>query len=260
MSYDQSSSPFNNPPAIEGKPGGEPAMQYMRSYQYIFESPNWMMNVLLVTVAVLIPVVGPMVVFGYQFQIIDALLLRSPTYPDFDFNRFTDLLKRGIWPFLAAMIAQVILMPLMMILYFGFFMCFGVAGAAMGDSNEGLGLLCMAVSFVIFMLAIILLSVVFGLVLMPMMLGAGIGQELGPAFNFTFIKDFVARMWKEMILSSLFLSATAMVLMLIGSLLFCIGMYPAMAVMMLANAHLLYQLYNLYLARGGMPIPVKATI
>ena len=118
----------------------------------------------------------------------------------------------------------------------------------------------MIVSFMIFMLAIILLSVVFGLVLMPMMLGAGLGQELGPAFNFTFIKEFVARMWKEMILSSLFLSATAMVLMFIGALFFCVGMYPAMAVMMLANAHLLYQLYALYLARGGMPIPVKAAV
>jgi hypothetical protein len=37
----------------------------------------------------------------------------------------------------------------------------------------------------------------------------------------------------------------------------CIGVYPATAVMMMAHAYMLYQLYALYLSRGGMPIPLK---
>jgi hypothetical protein len=115
----------------------------------------------------------------------------------------------------------------------------------------------MLVGFFVFFLAIILLSIIVGLVLMPMVLGAGLGQELGAAFNFAFIKDFIARVWKEMVLASLFLSVAGLVLTSLGMLVFCIGAYVAIAVLILANAHLLYQLYNLYLARGGMAIPLK---
>jgi hypothetical protein len=252
-------NPYSTPAAVSmPKPEGEAAMRYMYSIQYIFENPNWMMNVLLATLCFLIPVVGPIVLLGYQFQIIESLLLRrSATYPDFDFNKFTDLLMRGLWPFLTAMIAQLVLTPLMMILYFGSFMCFGLIGAAISESNEALGGVCMLLGFVFFFVAIMLLSVLIGLVMMPMMLGAGLTQELGPAFNFTFIKDFIARVWKEMILSSLFITAAAMILAPIGLLVFCVGMYAAMAVLMLANGHILYQLYNLYLARGGMALPMK---
>jgi hypothetical protein len=58
----------------------------------------------------------------------------------------------------------------------------------------------------------------------------------------------------------LFLAVSSMVVMFLGMMAFCVGMYPAMAIVMLARAHAEYQLYELYLARGGEPIPLPATV
>ena len=258
MNYDQSPGPYSTPSGKAGKPMGEQPMRYMYAFQYIFENPNWITNVLLATVCFLIPVVGPIVLIGYQFQIIEALLMRrTATYPDFDFNQFGQLLTRGVWPFLAAMIPQMVYF--MIVMFFGIFgfMATIAITAGVSDSSEGLGMLCFLSGMFFIFAAAMTLSVLFSLAMIPMTLAAGLSQEFGPAFNFAFVRDFVARVWKEMILSSLFLTFAALVLAPIGALVFCIGSYVVLAVLMLANAHLLYQLYALYLTRGGMPVPLK---
>jgi hypothetical protein len=42
-----------------------------------------------------------------------------------------------------------------------------------------------------------------------------------------------------------------------GLLLCCVGILPATALILVAQYHLFYQLYELYLQRGGEPIPLK---
>jgi hypothetical protein len=84
-----------------------------------------------------------------------------------------------------------------------------------------------------------------------------LSQDIGESFKFGWIKDFIGRVWKEQLLASLFLVVTGAVLGLVGIALCCIGVYPAMAIMMLAQAHLYFQLYKLYLARGGEPVKMK---
>ena len=69
--------------------------------------------------------------------------------------------------------------------------------------------------------------------------------------------DFVKKTWVELILSILFIQFSGMILMMLGLLAFCIGAYAAMAIMLLAQSHLWYQLYMLYLSRGGRPVPLK---
>jgi hypothetical protein len=44
---------------------------------------------------------------------------------------------------------------------------------------------------------------------------------------------------------------------LIGMLLFCVGVYPATAWAMLAQGYMYFQFYELFLQRGGEPIPLK---
>jgi hypothetical protein len=73
-----------------------------------------------------------------------------------------------------------------------------------------------------------------------------------------FVRDFLSRVWKELLLSLLFLIVTAPLLMLAGLLAFCVGVYAAAVVLMFAQLHFHYQLYELYLQRGGTPIPLKA--
>src|SRR5205823_5265457 len=72
--------------------------------------------VLFCALCCLIPVIGPILMLGYLFEIIDSLL-RSPAkpYPDFDFNRFGDYLLRGVWPFLVELIVSFVLVPVLLI-------------------------------------------------------------------------------------------------------------------------------------------------
>jgi hypothetical protein len=86
---------------------------------------------------------------------------------------------------------------------------------------------------------------------------AGLTQDFAASFNFTWVRDFISRIWVEMILAMLFLAITGVVLSMLGILLFCVGIYLAIALVMLAQAHIYYQLYSLYLARGGESIPFK---
>jgi hypothetical protein len=62
-------------------------------------------------------------------------------------------------------------------------------------------------------------------------------------------------MWKEILLSSLFLMVVSIVLSCIGLLALCIGVYFAAVPIYFCWIHLHKQLYQLYLTRGGEPIP-----
>jgi hypothetical protein len=54
------------------------------------------------------------------------------------------------------------------------------------------------------------------------------------------------------------MSLGGMLLVMVGYMVFCVGAYAAIALIFVAQAHMYYQLYELYLARGGEPIPFKA--
>jgi len=108
MSYSDPSNPYSSPPSAAGGPnaGWYPqvtpisGMDYMRMVTYVFDNPNWLMNIVLVALCSLIPIVGAIVVLGYQYEVVVALLANQGTrYPDFDFGRFVDYLMRGLWPF-----------------------------------------------------------------------------------------------------------------------------------------------------------------
>ena len=64
-----------------------------------------MMNLLLGGVCGLIPIIGPMVVFGW---LITGFWARQDenfeTFPDFDFSHFGKYLERGLWPILVAFV------------------------------------------------------------------------------------------------------------------------------------------------------------
>lgn len=230
-------------------------IQYLESYQYIFRSPDWVLNVLFVLICQLIPVIGPIVVLGYQFQIVEELI-RNPAavYPRFSFDLFVDYLKRGVWPFLVSLVVSlVVVVPVCLVLYAMFALVFLAAGAMEGEA----GSVVLVLGFALLALVLVLLSAGFWLVLMPMILRSGLAQDFAEAFRLDFLRSFVAKVWKELVLCGLFLVVSGWIVAGIGALVFCVGIYLAAVVITLAQAHLFYQLYRLYLARGGKPIPLK---
>jgi hypothetical protein len=244
-------------PQLEAKPSpAEPIerLRYLESYRFVFSSPNWFMNLLLGSVCLFIPVVGQIVFWGYEFELIDALHRgRRTGYADFDFNRFTDYLKRGVWPWLIVFMTQMILQPVLIVfMYAGMF---GVMGALMTETTAGYVTAAVLVPALI--IGLMIFSLALGLVLTPIVLRAGLTQDFAKAFDFAWVKTFIARMWVEQVLVSLFLMVSSLLWVLLGYLLFCIGVIPASIVVALASTHLLWQLYEIFLSRGGEPIPLK---
>lgn len=228
-------------------------MNYTASVTDFFKSPKWMMNMLLGAVCALIPFIGQIVLKGW---LITGFWGRDDdryeNFPDFDFNNFGKYLERGLWPFLVTLVSSMalafvmcfVLVPLWMITAL-------VAGGSHDHSCVGafMGLITMFIYFIMIAAALCVLA--------PLVLRASITQDFGQAFNFTFVKRFLALTWKELLLSSLFCVVAAMVLTGIGFVALCIGLYFATVLIYFSWMHLQKQLYALYLSRGGEPVPLS---
>jgi hypothetical protein len=241
-------------------------MNYFESYQFIFRSPKWLTNLLIAALAQLVPIAGPMVLIGYNYDIIEALHLRGrETYPDFDFNRLGKYLLRGAWPFLVALVVGMAVMILPLILLFVTYLGFVLSLTAMapppgggppppGSSTAPTIWGCLLGASYLFL---ILVSIVSQIVLIPMTLRAGLMQDFAAGFSWAFVRDFMGRMWGKTILAELFLVLTSIPLGLLGLLLCFVGVYAVAAWIAFARAYLVFELYEEYLKRGGMEIPLQ---
>src|SRR5690242_10219852 len=61
-------------------------MRYLRSYLFVFDSRNWVLNLLFISLCTFIPIIGPMVLAGYFFEVIESLLRRGPRGRDGSFD------------------------------------------------------------------------------------------------------------------------------------------------------------------------------
>ena len=233
-------------------------MKYFEAYQFPFRSPKWVQNLLCCLVAALVPIAGAMVLLGYQFEIVEALHLRGKqdTYPDFDVNRLGKYLMRGAWPFLVQLIvglplALVGVIPVI-VCYFGMMISMTTAGGSGGSSATPVwvGLLIASYFF------LLLIQVVMLVVAVPLMLRAGLMQDFGAAFNWEFIRDYYRRMLVTTFAAKLFLIVSAFVLSLLG-LLVCVGWLLVAPLVQLAQAYLIWELYEEYLRRGGQELALQ---
>src|SRR5436190_1107158 len=136
-------------------------MHYWRSYQYIFDSPNWLMNVLLGSVCILIPGIGPILLLGYELEIVERLHGRGDIgYPDFDFGRFLNYLLRGLWVFLAHLLISLVVVLLLVVPLFVLVLILVTAMPAGGQPSPGTLALFMFLAIVLEILLIFLLSFV----------------------------------------------------------------------------------------------------
>jgi hypothetical protein len=230
-------------------------IHFWAAYQWFFGSPNWGMNLLYASVCQLIPIAGPMVLTGW---LIEALVPKvaeewpgwesKGPYPDFTFDRFMPYLQRGLWPLLASLVAgMVIALPAAVIIT--------VAAMLIPLSHGNPVAVAIAVAMI---MAMGLVAAVGSMVVMtPLMLRAALFQDFGAAFAWPWIKDFISRTWKEMLLEIIFLWLTAIPLMMIGYAMCIVGVYPAAALLSIANWHLNLQIYRLYVTRGGIPLTPK---
>lgn len=228
-------------------------MNYTAAVTDFFKPPKWMMNLLLAGVCVFIPLIGPVVIKGW---VITGLWGRDDerpeTFPDFDFNNFGKYLERGLWPFLVMLVSSVVLAVICAIIIVPVGLICSLITHGVHD-NSCVGFL-MAI-FMFFFYAIVIAAMLF--VLTPLTLRACLTQDFAQSFNFAFVKRFFSLVWKEIMISALFQVVASALLVCVGLLAICIGAYFATAVIYFCWLHLLKQLYQLYLSRGGEPIPVS---
>lgn len=242
MSIDPA-NPYSSPPSGGGiQPPMSPVagMDYMRTITYVFENPNWFMNLLLGALCSLIPVIGGLILMGYAFEVAVALItLGAARYPDFDFGRFSDYLMRGLWPFLVYLVAAFVFAPIYIV----------VAVVPAIAENNTLTIICFPIQLALFL--------VFAIIVQPMLFRSALAMDFTEGFKFDWIKDFISRVGVEMVLGTLFLGIAYMILSMIGLIACCVGILFVFPIYSLAHANLLFQLYSVYLSRGGTPVPIK---
>ena len=271
MASDQFGNPYQPPSAgynqaqqyqpavMEEKPGGPWSMDYFGAFDMIHRRPDWFVNCMLMFVCMLIPVVGGLVMSGYMYECVEVLhRTRGSYYPKLDFGRFVEYLLRGVGPFLVGLVFATI-MVLVMLVGYGIMIAVVVgASAAGGEKNAGaaagIGAL---ISMVLFFALFMTVSLLGTFVLLPLQLRGGMSSDIGQAFNFNWAMDFVKKTWVEMLLVFLFQLGVGIVAELAIFLTCFVGILVVVGYIFLISAWLQFQLYRVYLSRGGDPIPLK---
>jgi hypothetical protein len=218
-------------------------MRYLRSYRFLFSRPGWLANWLALSACLLVPLCGPIAVLGYAFDVLEALHRGGErSYPTFQFQWFLRYLLRGLGPL-------ILYLPVLILLVL--FASVGlVVAREFRPPRQALPLLL----FLLLALAAVIL--LMGLLLVPLALRVGLSRQLDVTPSLEFAQDFLKRVWKEMLLVGLFVQVTTQLVLGIGLMTCLVGVYPALVLTVFSQHHLMYQLYDLYLQRGGRAIPL----
>jgi len=255
--YSATDTGFSPPTWVEDQ-----GLDYGRSFKFVFDSTNWIANILFVLLCNLlggfIPILPGLVLIGYQCELLEGMLVRPhQPYPDFKVDRMMDYLVRGVWPFVIGLLASIVMVPIILL-------AIGVPVAATivltnaaGRGGEEIVVWTMVPLIVA---VAILAAVLCNIALVPFLLRAALTQDINSALDFQFAQDFVRRMWKETLYAGIFLAFLAIVTQFVGLLMFCIGVLFTIPIVQFAQIHLGMQLYRLYIARGGEKIPLKSAM
>jgi Protein of unknown function (DUF4013) len=227
-------------------------MNYTQSVSDFFKSPKWGTSLMLGAVATLIPVVGPIVLTGWLVTIFWARGGKDEAgaYLPFDFQDFGKYLERGLWPFLVSMVASTVLVPISMAVVFPVVIMTGI----IGSNNESGPAVALMIPLIILLYACLMMG--YHLIATPLMLRATITQNFGAAFDFHFCCDFIKRMWRELFSCLLFMFCMGICMMVITVITCYIGLFFAMPVLLFSWSHIKKQIYQIYLSRGGIVVPL----
>jgi len=227
-------------------------LDYRRALRFLFDDEQWWVTVLFVTLAMLVPLVGPIVALGFQGAVVQSLARGGAAArpPRFEIERLADYLLCGLRLFVVSLLLTVVLVPIALVVLFT-----GNLGALVLFSRET------AVTSVLGCIAVGAMAALFVAVMVlalaaitPLLVRASLDPDLAGIFDLAFARDFLARVGRETVLSLLVHLAINLALFFGGVLACFVGVFPALAFGTLVQAHLMGQLYLLYLGRGGRRI------
>jgi hypothetical protein len=239
-------------PAMTPGPSQPRPISVIAALRFVFDDPQWKQNILMGTVMILIPVVGPICFAGWMCETHQRLIRRHPQpMPKFDFGDFTHYLGRGLMPFL---VNFVMMLPVMLVIYaMGFAIGFG-AFAGVSATNEPLIAIAIAAGGG-------LIAVVIWLSLAALMNAgmtrAELTEDFGKALSFGPLLDYTRSTYTRYVWKTILFMFLGVGVALLGMLLCFVGIYPAAYVLQVATLHVRWQLYDDHVGRGGVPIEVK---
>lgn len=229
------------------------SLDYFQAFRYFFEDPNWGMNLLLGSVLMLIPIVGPIVLMGWQLRTMQHLVKgQSQPIPRFDFSDFGFYLGKGIIPFVVSLLVMLPIMFLIFLLIFG--SIFGIgAMASQGLPGEFVAVMVL-ISIVVILVGGFFPLALFGVAALTR---AYLTEDFSEAFQIGKWTQYALANWKRVLIAFLIFTPLSFILFFIGMLALYVGMYPAAVIMNFAWVFITWQIYELYLQEGGEPIPLK---
>lgn len=234
-------------------------MNYLRSVKYVFENPKWWMVCLVGALASVVPILGIIVYLGYLSLMLEKFhLTDSDKYDDFDFNQLNNYLMRGVWPFLAQLIISLVVTMISFVLFAIILIPFILLLINLDKSNMPLFIVSIIALFIIGMIIYFAMILVITLFTMPSIIAAALAGDLKYSLSVSYILDFIKKTWKEIILSTLFISLLYLAFIPICVIPFgFILVYFVIGPFLFVQWHFYWQIYEIYLSRDGSPIPIK---
>ncbi|MEB2322430.1 MAG: DUF4013 domain-containing protein [Sorangiineae bacterium] len=237
-------SPLGPPPAQVS------ALDAMR---FAFSDRDWLHSVLVGTVISLIPMAGPIVLMGWQSEILQRLVREHPRpIPKLEFSDLSHYLGRGVVPFAVQLIAA---LPLGIVITMAAFMLSVGANVIMRGGLDPAIVIGVSALFV-------LIAAVGGAAVTVAVNGALTAAELNGDFSGSLAPSALLRYGRATwatVLVSYFVFSLLVLLVLMGSaLVFCVGLYAGAVVVRLGQVHLRWQIYRRYRSLGGEALPLAA--
>lgn len=213
----------------------------------LFKTEKKWLTILLLSICLLIPVVGQMVIIGYLFRRNLGERAGIPA-TDFDFAHFAEHLKAGLWPTVCSLVASLVMIPLIMLAMVPMFLA-----PILAPENEVL----IVVSILLGGLLYLVTLLVAVILIVPIQLRSGMMMDFKAGFSKTFVFDFLRKVGGSLILWWFVLAVMVVPLAMVGYLALFVGVYVVITWSQVTMMHLLFQHYDLYLFRGGTAIEIN---
>ncbi|MCC6648623.1 MAG: DUF4013 domain-containing protein [Polyangiaceae bacterium] len=222
--------------------------------KFPFQGEHWLSNLFLAFVFQLIPVLGQIALLGWHAEIMHRLRSGDPRpAPKLEFGDMMHYFSRGVPSFLGGIVVG---MP------FGFLIgvVVGLGGFIAGIVAGAMRIRGPEVVLVVYGLAGVVM-----LIASPLMMIAGnavttraeLTEDGGKALEFGKLWSYASRTWGIVLIAWFGFVCMSMLIALAGLLVCFFGVYLAAVAISIARVHLRWQIYEVYLSRGGEPIPLK---
>lgn len=226
-------------------------VEYLKGLKVLFKDPNMKNNLLIGSIFALIPIAGALALQGWFCEIIQRSLRKHPVLiPKLSFSDLGHYLVRGLMPFLVSLVGGSVLG-----VFIGIFVVIGfVITGLIAQANDFLGLIfLMGVYFLIFLAQFVIM-----MILAVPTTFAEVSEDFKQVINFKQIIACLKMAWSKYLIGFILVALVSIPLMLGGTLLCGIGVYPAIFIISFLMFYLRLQIYHYYLAQGGGPVEVKA--